>query len=589
MKWLQRLTKFFMISIQRKLMLVMSMVVALAMIIFGAYLINTQRQTATTELEDRATRTVDLLAQTIALPLWNVDTVSIRAQLEAIRADPEVNAVRVIETGKNEPTVESKQETPAKDPISRRAEVVFQRGEEKISLGTVEIIYSSELLNQSLTQITVLIGFIILVLVSIQMVFIYLFVGRLVTSPLREMTTLTSRVAAGDYQSRIKLASQDEMNSLADAFNSMTSQLSQTLEGLEQRVTERTLDLETSKTLTEKHAKDLEVVADISRSMAAIQDLDQLLPVIAKSISEHLKYYHTGIYLLNETGNFLTIKAASSEGGQRMLMRQDTLPVEPSSLVGFVASRKQARIAQHVEQDATYLADSDLPETKSEAGLPLLVGRELIGVLDVQSTQANAFSGQDVNVLMTLANQIAISVQNARLFGETRRALVEAEKTYQQFIQQGWSRIIKSAPVQGYKYSQIGLSPLDETLAIEPVPEGAGLETPETRSAILSIPIKLRDQTIGTVSIHPTDFSARELDEDELTIIQATVERAALALENARLLEDSQRRATRERAISEISSKISEQSEIEAVLRSAAEELGKKLSNAEVIVEISAH
>jgi K+-sensing histidine kinase KdpD len=212
-------------------------------------------------------------------------------------------------------------------------------------------------------------------------------------------------------------------------------------------------------------------------------------------------------------------------------------------------------------------------------------------VLDVQSTEPNAFSDQDINVLATLANQIAISVQNARLFDETRRALSEAERIYQQFVQQGWRRITKEAPVLGYKYSQYGLTQLEaagEKNGSASSEKAKMVTNQDDQPVILSIPITLREQTIEAISIRPTDMSPRELDEDELSIIQATVERAALALENARLLEDFQRRATRERAIGEISASLSEKSEIETVLRATAEELGKKLRDAEITVEIGA-
>jgi GAF domain-containing protein/HAMP domain-containing protein len=591
MKWIQSIIKFINTSLQLKLMLVMSMVVTLTMLAFGFILINTQHQSATHELENRATRTANLLAQNIALPLWNEDTAAMQSQINAVSDDPDVNAVRVIETGNNEPTVKKEKNTTAVEPVVRRSGIIFQRSEEKIPLGLVEVVYDTESLNRSQTQTSVLIGLISVVLILLQVVVIYWLVGRLVTTPLHEMTALTSRIAVGDYDAPLHLKSQDEMNILADAFNSMTSQLSQTLENLEQRVKDRTTDLEASKSIAEKHAKDLEAVADISRSMAFIQDMDLLLPVVADSISEHLGYYHTGIYLMNDTGDFLVMKAASGEGGKRMLKRQGTLPVESNSLVGFVANRKQTRIAQNVERDATYMADPDLPSTKSEAGFPLMMGSQVIGVLDVQSTVSNAFLEQDVKVLTILAHQIAISVQNARLFGETRRALAEAEKVYQQFVQQGWGQIVKETPVQGYKYSKVGLTPLKAFTAIsefDQIPAGKDIAeaAQENHSTILAIPITLRDQTIGTISIQPTDAEARELDEDELAIIQATVERAALALENARLLEDSQRRATRERAIGEISAKISEKSEIDSVLRSTAEELGKKLRDAEITIEI---
>jgi GAF domain-containing protein len=240
-----------------------------------------------------------------------------------------------------------------------------------------------------------------------------------------------------------------------------------------------------------------------------------------------------------------------------------------------------------VGQDKAFLANPDLPETKSEAALPLQAGTQLIGVLDVQSTLPEAFSDRDVNILNTLANQVAISIQNARSFSETRRALAEAENIYQQFIQQGWKRISKELPNSGYRYSQDGtLNALGEASKTELTSHDPELAfVSQERVTILSIPIKLRGQAIGTMDIRSTELS-RELDDDETAMIQATVERAALALENARLLEDSQRRATRERAIGEISSRISEKSEIDAILRSAAEELGKKLKDAEVTVEI---
>ncbi len=587
MTWTQRLTNYFATSLQRKLILVMTLVVTLAMLAFGVFLVNNQLQDATTELEGRATRTVDLLSQTAALPLWNVDITSLQAQINAVMADREVNAVRVIETGKTKPIVESApRETPAIAPITRKAQIIFLQGEEKRILGTVEIDYTRKYLNDSLAETGGLIAFIILILILLQVIGIYLLIGRLVTSPLREITTLTSRVASGDLTGHVKLASRDEMNILATAFNSTTSQLRQTLEGLEQRVKERTADLEASNLLTKKNAQAIQAVSDISRIMASIQSINELLPTIVNSISERLGYYHAAIYLLNETGDYAVLNAASSQGGQLMFENQySRLRVEPSSLVGFAASRGQSRVARDVDQDATYLAVPDLPDTKSEAVLPLKAGAQIIGVLDVQSTQPDAFSEQDVNVLNTLASQVAISIQNARSFGETRRALADAEKVYQQFVQQGWSRISRETPNLGYRYSQDGLTPLK--IAGEPSKKTEAQPVPidQKDQAIVLIPIKLRGQTIGTLRVRPTELS-RAWDDDEMALIQATAERAALALETARLLEDSQRRASRERAIGEISSRISEKSDIDAILRSTVEELGKKLADATVAIQI---
>jgi GAF domain-containing protein len=358
---------------------------------------------------------------------------------------------------------------------------------------------------------------------------------------------------------------------------------------LEERVAARTNDLEASKLLSEKYTKSLEAVAEISHSMASIQEIDELLPTIVHLISERYRFYHVGIYLIDEAGEYAVLSAASSEGGQHMLESQQKLRVEPSSLVGFAASRGRSRVASNVDQDTSYLAVSDLPDTKSEAVFPLQAGVQIIGVLDVQSAQPDAFTGDEVNILNTLANQVAISIQNVRSFGETRRALAESERIYQQFVQQGWGRIVKGKPVLGYKYSQDGLNPVETASTTEPVRPNTKSPSAnqQDQSDTLSIPIKLRDQTIGTMRVHSTR-PLREWDQDELAMVQATAERAALALENARLLEDSQHRAAKERLIGEISSKISASVDLDNIMQTAAKELGLAISDSEVVVRFQA-
>ncbi len=586
MKWTQQISDFFVTSLQRKLLLAITTIVTVVMVGFGYYLVTSQRQTRIAELEDRATRTVDLLAQTLASPLWNIEEGNLESQLNAILADPEVNAVRVIETGNTEPIVESKRTVSAEGPITRSAEIIYLRGEEKLPLGTVEIVYSRELLNRSLEETTLLIGFIILALIFILFLSIYVMVGRLVTNPLHEMTTLTSRVAEGDLSGRVELTSRDEMNVLASAFNSMTAQLSQTLEGLEQSVKDRTNDLEISKTVAEKHTLSLEAVAEISHSMASVQEIDELLPTIAILISERYSFYHTGIYLIDEAQEYAVLSATSSEAGQRLLEAHHKLRVEPTSLVGYAASRGQIHVATDVKLDATYLALADLPDTRSEVVLPLIAGQRIIGVLDVQSEHPDAFSERDVNILNTLANLAAVSIQNARSFSETRRALAESERIYQQFVEQGWGRIIKKNPVVGYKYSEEGLDTITAASKTEPVSakkKSSGGSKKE-QTDFLSVPIKIREQVIGTMRIRSTK-PAREWDPDELAMVQATADRAALALENARLLEDSQRRATKERVISDISAKITASISMDNILKTAVEELGQAIPSAEVFVQ----
>jgi GAF domain-containing protein/HAMP domain-containing protein len=583
MKWTQRLVDFFAISLQRKLLLAITTIVAIVLIGFGIILISTQRQRAAAELQDRATRTATLLSQTVALPFWNIDIGSIQSQLDAVKDDPEVNAVYVFETGNTEPKVKSERGVPAIDPVIKKAEI---KDKDKRPLGTVEIVYSSERLNQDLLRTYLLIGGIIGLLVLLLFVITSWMIRRLVINPLHEMTKLTSHISAGDLSGRVSVKSRDEISTLATAFNSMTDQLSQILENLEQRVRDRTTDLEVSKATTEKHSRDLEAVAEISHSMALIQDIDELLPTIAILISSRYGFYHTAIYLIDENREYAVLSAASSEAGQRLLENNHKLRIEPTSLVGYAASSGQIRVAADVTQDSNYMALSDLSDTKSEVVLPLVAGTEIIGVMDVESAEINTFTEQEVSLLHTLANLAAVSIQNTRSFGETRRALAESERIYRQFVQKGWERITRKKSVLGYKYSPEGVAPIigtPKTEAAMPAQESPAIDQ-EPQPVVLSIPIKLRDQTIGTMRVRSTK-SSREWDQDELAMIQATADRAALALENARLLEDSQRRVTKERVISDIAAKITGSISMDNILKTAVEELGQAIPSAEVLVQ----
>ncbi len=416
MKWTQRLTNFFATSLQRKLLLVVTVVVTLVMIAFGFYLVNSQRQTASNELEDRATRTADLLAQTTTLPLWNIDTVSIEAQFKAIMADPEVSSVGIYETGKSQPTVTSAQETAAVDPITRKAEIIFLRGEEKTLLGIVQIVYTRELLYRSLNQTQVLIGIIILALILLLVVSIYFVTGRLVTNPLREMAALTSRVSAGDYTGRANLTSRDEMSMLASAFNSMTNQLQGIVGLLEQRVAERTEQLRAS--------------ADVGRAAVSVLNPDELLRTSVNLITDRFGFYYAAVFTLDTAGQFAVLREATGDAGRILKERGHKLEVGGQSMVGFVTAQRKPRVALDVGTEAVRFANPLLPDTHSEIALPLVVGDRVLGALDVQSTQPAAFGEESAAVLQSMADQIAVALNNAMQFAESQAVVKRARVLY---------------------------------------------------------------------------------------------------------------------------------------------------------------
>ena len=351
---------------------------------------------------------------------------------------------------------------------------------------------------------------------------------------------------------------------------------------LERRVVERTSELT-------KRASQLEAVSSVARTIASVQDIDTLLPAITKLISQRFDFYHVGIFLLDAKQENAVLRASNSEGGLRMLNRQHSLPLDHHSIVGYSISRSEPRIALDVGADSVYFNNPDLPDTRSEMALPLRVAGRVIGSLDVQSTETNAFSEEDTTVLTTLTGQVAIAIENARLFGEARNALHESKALFEKYTQQEWGNFVRHVKQSGFIFDGKQVIPLDSTIkreATKAVMQTGSLAL-EKESVSIAIPIKLRGQTIGVLDVR-SKKGGRQWKQDEITMLEAAAERAALALENARLVESAQRRAARERAIGDISTKIGAVSSLESILQTAVEELGRKIGGAtEVSLEIN--
>jgi GAF domain-containing protein len=367
----------------------------------------------------------------------------------------------------------------------------------------------------------------------------------------------------------------------ASELQSSNTELVGLRDELELRIKERTAALE-------KRASQLQAVSDLARTIATVQELDALLPFITKMVSEQFGFYHVGIFLLDEAGEYAVLKAANSEGGQRMLERGHRLPLDSNSVVGYAASHGEVRITLDVGADAVYFNNPDLPETRSEMTLPLRVRGQIIGALDVQSDKTNAFSHEDISVLSTLADQVTIAIENARLFSEAQKALSDSRTTYEKYVSQSWGTFAQQARHTGFIFDGKQVLPLDNQSRQEQPKQviQTGRLSLEKATPSIGIPIKLRGQTIGYLDVR-SKKGDRAWTRDEITLLEAAAERAALALENARLVESAQRRAARERAIGDISTKIGALNSFEYIMQTAVEELGRKIGGAtEVTLEI---
>jgi GAF domain-containing protein len=348
---------------------------------------------------------------------------------------------------------------------------------------------------------------------------------------------------------------------------------------LEQHVTERTIELEEANRRNKQRAQQFEAITLVGNAISSIRSLEELLPKITELISQQFEYYHVGIFLNDANNANAVLSVANSEGGKQMILRGHQLKIGEQGIVGYAISSAQARIALDVGKDAVYFGNPELPDTHSEMALPLKIGDTVVGALDVQSKEASAFTEDDTSVLSLLADQVSMAIENARLFDQTRRSLAESEALYRQYIRQAWNRLPKEQNLVGFRYNTRGTSPIEAGLQSKTIQNNE--ERPEKMSSpCISVPLVIRGETIGTLSVQIPD--EKSINDDQLDLVNAVAERVALSAENARLFEETTRRAERERLVSDITVKIRGTNDPDAMIKIALEELKQALGATKV-------
>jgi len=446
------------------------------------------------------------------------------------------------------------------------------------------VLAQSEQQNRSVTIFSVA----LLVIISLGGYYLSQYLAR----PIQMLGQVTEQISAGELGKRAEITTEDEIGALAKSFNQMADNLQKNLTYLEQSVIERTSELDAARIQSERRATELQSISEISKIISTEKNLKILLPLITELVSERFGFYHSGIFFLDGAGKFAVLEAASSEGGNVMLARGHRLEVGGSGIVGHVAKTGIPRIALDVGHDAVYFNNPDLPETRSEMSLPLKIRNKVSGILDIQSRVAGAFSDQELNTMSILADQISSAIENARLFEESQQALLEAEALYQQNIRENWAAFSADEPAIGYIQKLTGgnklLTPVDSDDIREAINRGepsvinAGLAGKEPT---IVVPIKLRGQVIGVIKINAPDTD-RNWTIDEVNLTEIISERLSLALENARLIQESQTNAAKEQVISEVTSRISSSINLRNILQTAVEELGNAIPGSEVLIKL---
>jgi GAF domain-containing protein len=330
---------------------------------------------------------------------------------------------------------------------------------------------------------------------------------------------------------------------------------------LEKRIEERTESLA-------RKTDQLRSASYIARQTAEIQDLSSILNNVVNLVTDQFGFYHTGIFLVNETGDYVILQATSSEGGNQMIENGHALAVGTQGIVGYVAAQKKSRIALDVGSDAVFFNNPYLPMTRSEAAIPLLIRNKVLGVLDIQSDKPQAFSIEDLDVLETLADQVAIAIENARLLDESQATLLQLEALTTIRTREAWSQKL-----------------FDRQRVFTYTPLGLRAEKPsQPASNSIEVPLTLRGQRIGKISI--ARRGNETLNKVETDLIAEVANQAGLAIDNIRLLEDATQRAKQEQVVGRLASRFSQSLNIDALIQTAARELGQLPDVAEVSVFI---
>lgn len=445
----------------------------------------------------------------------------------------------------------------------------------------------SELTSNTDRLQNTLLGYTIIVILVISI--LVLVFTRSITQPLLKLREFAGRISnetlTGSGHERfdtIQIRTQDELEDLGNAFNQMSENLRKSFGTLEENVSARTEDLA-------RLANELRTIAEVNRELAAIRDQSTLLNVSASLIRERLGYYHVGIFLVDEKDEYAILRGASSASAEQMLAQNYKLRVGETGLVGNVTLTGQAYIAQDVDLDAVHFENPFLPETRSEIALPLRSYNVTIGALDIQAKTSGAFGERDIQTLQVLADQLAAAIENAQLVRRLEETLKELSKTNQERTRQVWRSTTNNQMASAYEYDGLQVRPIPQDLAPD---LAARLESGRPVVAIMNskntllVPLTILGQVIGMIGLEQ-DGMEKSWSEEQIAIAQAAANRAALTLENARLFDESNRRAAKESSIFAATSRLSSTSSMENILKVAAEELDKVLNASEITIQFT--
>lgn len=340
---------------------------------------------------------------------------------------------------------------------------------------------------------------------------------RAIVDPINQLIERTRRVTEGDFSYVPPMERDDEIGQLASSFSIMTEWLADSYQVLEERVGERT--------------RELGLAAEVGRRLSRMRDLDELLMEAVELIRSRFDLYYTQVYLVGDEGQNLILHAGTGEVGEELRRRGFKLPVDRGSINGSAAYERRAVIIPDTEQSGRFRPNPLLPDTQSEIAMPLVAGERVVGVLDLQSNRRYGLGEDSLAAFEVLAGQLAIAIENALLFAESRSARAELEGQAQARIADRWQSFLNAIdrPERvAYKYEAGTVKAESNIGAIEAVGDNA-----------LNAAIELNSVRIGRIRLKAQP--QQRWTAQDLEVVEDVASLVAQQVENLRLLADAER------------------------------------------------
>lgn len=366
-------------------------------------------------------------------------------------------------------------------------------------------------------------------------------------------------------------------------------------EQLEQKVEERTKELENSRNMLaaqtvelEKRSRYMEATADVAREASSVLELEKLLPRIAILISERFELYRIGIFLLDASREWAIFRATSSQKEElKALVENLRIHIDGEGLVARVIRTRQPYLSEDVSQESDYLHVEAVADARSELTLPLQARDEILGAMSIQSPELGTFSQEDVAVMQTLADQVAVAISNAQLFQRAQESLEAERRAYGELSRQAWKEYLQTRSRLAFLRDDQGVSAIDAWIdpEVEQVLATGRTSKSEGDGTKIGVPIQVRGQVVGAIDAHKSEDGG-EWTEEQITLLETLAEQVSEALEAARLFEDVQRRAAREQLSGEITDKMRRAASVDRIVETALEELSSALGTSRAFVRL---